>query len=190
NDPYCHPYFQEMTGNNDKNKPDEERRYDPNKPNAERLVAISEKLVGYVKEIDNTRPVSAALAFPELSNLTGLADTLDIVRYNYKEHLYEEDHETYPNRVIYGSENGHSLDNWLDVINNPYISGQFLWTGIDFLGEAQGWPIRGSGAGLLDLAGFEKPSYYFRKSLWADQLFCKLTVSKLDNDKEEFSWDF
>ncbi|WP_091500119.1 glycoside hydrolase family 2 TIM barrel-domain containing protein [Amphibacillus marinus] len=190
NDPYCHPSFKEMTGNNDKDKPVEERRYDPNKPNAERLVSISKKLVSYVKEIDQTRPVTAALAYPELSSLTGLSDTLDIVGYNYKEHLYEQDHERKASQVIYGSENSHSVDNWLEVVNRPYISGQFLWTGIDFLGEAQGWPIRGSMAGLLDLAGYEKPGYYLRKSLWSQMLFGKLTVEKLGSHREAFMWDY
>src|SRR5690606_22416969 len=56
NDPYCHPYFETMTGNNDANKPAAERKYDPNKPNAERLVTISKRLVKYVKECDTTRP--------------------------------------------------------------------------------------------------------------------------------------
>ncbi|MFA9457899.1 glycoside hydrolase family 2 TIM barrel-domain containing protein [Halalkalibacter sp. AB-rgal2] len=190
NDPYCHPSFKEMTGNNDKDKPVEERRYDPNKPNAERLVSISKKLVNYVKEIDTTRPVTAALAYPELSNLTGLSDTLDIVGYNYKEHLYEQDHSKNKSQVIYGSENSHSVENWLEVVNRPYISGQFLWTGIDFLGEAQGWPIRGSMAGLLDLAGREKPGYYLRKSLWSKELFGKLTVEQMGSNKEHFMWDY
>ncbi|GAE29353.1 glycoside hydrolase family 2 TIM barrel-domain containing protein [Alkalihalobacillus hemicellulosilyticus] len=190
NDPYCHPSFKEMTGNNDKDKPVQERQYDPNKPNAERLVSISKKLVNYVKEIDTTRPVTAALAYPELSNLTGLSDTLDIVGYNYKEHLYEQDHNKYTGQVIYGSENSHSVDNWLEVVNRPYISGQFLWTGIDFLGEAQGWPIRGSMAGLLDLAGREKPGFYLRKSLWSKELFGKMTVEQMDSHKELFMWDY
>lgn len=190
NDPYCHPSFKEMTGNNDKDKPVEERRYDPNKPNAERLVSISKKLVAFVKEMDTTRPVTAALAYPELSNVTGLSDTLDIVGYNYKEHLYEQDHAENKNKVIYGSENGHNVENWLEVINRPYVSGQFLWTGIDFLGEAHGWPIRGSMIGLLDLAGYEKPRFYLRKSLWSKELFGKLSVGKVDSNEEDFMWDF
>jgi beta-galactosidase len=100
NDPYCHPYFETMTGNNDANKPAAERKYDPNKPNAERLATIAKRLVKYVKECDETRPVTSALAFPELSNLTGYAEALDVVGYNYKELFYEEDYKKYPGRVI------------------------------------------------------------------------------------------
>lgn len=174
NDPYGHPLFQTVTGNNDANKPAIERIYDENKPNAERLVPIAKRLVSIVKRYDLTRPVTAALALPELSNITGLADCLDVVGYNYKEHLYEEDHKKWPDRVLIGSENGKELSQWLAVRNNDFISGQFLWTGIDFLGETRGWPSHGSEAGLVDVAGFKKPGYYFRKSLWSDMPMVKL----------------
>ena len=79
-----------------------------------------------------------------------------MVGYNYKEHLYEEDHRRFPTLPFLGSENGHSYQAWKAVRDNDYISGQFLWTGIDYLGEAHGWPIHGSSAGLLTLAGFPK----------------------------------
>lgn len=183
NDPYCHPYFETMTGNNDANKPAAERKYDPNKPNAERLVTISKRLVKYVKECDTTRPVTAALAFPELSNLTGLSDTVDIVGYNYKEHLYEEDLKQYPDRVIYGSENGASMEAWLAVRDNDAMSAQFIWTGIDFLGEAKGWPIRASQAGFMDLAGFKKPNYFHRQSLWSTKPMAFLSVVRPEDVK-------
>ena len=166
NDPYCHPLFTSMTGNNDANKPARERQYDPNKPNAERLAVIARELVSIVKRHDATRPVTAALAFPELSNRIGFAQALDVVGYNYKEHLYARDRELYPAHVIYGSENGHGEAEWLAVRDNPAICGQFLWTGIDYLGEARGWPVRISPAGLLTTAGFEKPGYYARQALW------------------------
>jgi len=169
NDPYCHPSFAEMTGNNDHNKPKAERMYDPDKPNAERLAVIARRLVKYVKECDTTRPVTAALAFPELSTKTGYFDAVDVAGYNYKEHLYEEDHKRFPDKVIYGSENSHGIDAWRAVRDNEYIAGQFLWTGIDYMGEAHGWPIRASMPGLLDMAGFKKESWYMRKALWSDE---------------------
>jgi beta-galactosidase len=182
NDPYCHPLFASMTGNNDANKPAQERIYDPNKPDARRLVTIAKELVSIVKKYDSTRPVTAALAFPELSNLTGLADCLDVVGYNYKEHLYEEDHRKYPNRTILGSENGKNLEQWLAVKEKDYISSQFLWTGVDFLGETKGWPSHGSWAGILDLAGFEKPTYYYRQSMWSDKPMAKLFTRHHEQD--------
>ena len=176
NDPYCHPLFETMTGNNDANKPAQERQYDSNKPNAARLATLAKELVAIVKRHDTTRPVTAALAFPELSNLIGYAQTLDVVGYNYKEHLYREDREKYPAHVIYGSENGHDEAQWLAVRDNPDICGQFLWTGIDYLGECGGWPVRIAAAGLLTTAGFEKPRYYQRKALWTDETMADNTL--------------
>ena len=101
---------------------------------------------------------------------------LDVEGYNYKEALYAADHAAHPHRVIYGSENGHSSTAWQAVADNDYIAGQFLWTGIDFLGEARVWPSHASRAGLLDLAGFPKNQYYLRKSLWTDEPMVYLTT--------------
>ncbi|MCL2508751.1 MAG: DUF4982 domain-containing protein [Oscillospiraceae bacterium] len=190
NDPYCHPLFESMTGNNDANKPAQERQYDPNKPNAERLAEIARWLAEIVKKHDVTRPVTAALAFPELSNLIGYAQALDIAGYNYKEHLYREDRAKYPGRVIYGSENGHGESEWLAVRDNADICGQFLWTGIDYLGEAHGWPVRLSPAGLLTTAGFEKPRFCHRRAMWTRELMCRLSARVQDDSPELFAWDF
>lgn len=185
NDPYVHPLFDEVMGNNDVNKPKEERVYDPDRPNADRLAKIAEKLVAWVKEEDDTRPVTAALAFPELSNETGYSDKLDIVGYNYKEHLYKDDHKRFAGRVIYGSENGHHPGAWEAVRDNDYICGQFLWTGIDYMGEARGWPVRCSGAGLLDMAGFEKLRFYQRKAMWTEEPSAVLACRKFEETGEE-----
>lgn len=167
NDPYCHPSFSTMTGNNDSNKPAAERMYNPSRPNAQRLAVLSRELCEIVHKTDATHPVTLAAAFPELSAKLGFIDPLDVVGFNYKEHLYEEHHKAFPDKPFLGSENGHSLSAWKAVTDNAYISGQFLWTGIDYLGEAHGWPIHGSGAGLMTMAGFEKTGYYRRQSLWS-----------------------
>jgi len=194
NDPYGHPLFAEVSGNNDANKPAQERQYDPNKPNAERLPVVARKLIDIVKAHDMTRPVVSALAFPELSNLTAFAKTLDVVGYNYKEGLYREDRAKYPGHVIFGSENGHGEAEWLAVRDYADICGQFLWTGIDYLGEAKGWPVRVSPAGLLTTAGFEKPRYYHRMAMWTDRLMaCIATNDAADAHeryRERFAWDY
>lgn len=169
NDPYCHPMFGNMTGNNDANKPAAERTFDPDKPNAERLSVLAARLARIVKEEDAGRPVTLAAAFPELSSRIGFLDALDVAGYNYKEHLYEEDHKRFPGLPFLGSENGHSYEAWKAVRDNDYISGQFLWTGIDYLGEAHGWPIRGSQAGILTCAGDKKPEFYKRCSFWKEE---------------------
>jgi hypothetical protein len=68
---------------------------------------------------------------------------LDIAGYNYTENRYESDHRKYPNRIIYGSENRHDMDAWKAVRDKEHIFGQFLWTGIDYLGESWKWPSGG-----------------------------------------------
>ena len=157
NDPYVTPLFQEVLGNNDANKPAAERMYDVRKPDAGRLAVLARELTEIVHNVDRTRPVTSAMSFPELSTRTGFADALDVSGYNYREKFYEEDHRRFPGRVIYGSENSHDVQAWKAVRDNDYICGQFLWTGIDFLGECPGWPIRISRAGMMDLAGYPKP---------------------------------
>lgn len=176
NDPYCHPSFDIMTGNNDANKSAARRRYDPCKPNAERLVTIAGRLEEIVRQEDDSRPVTLAAAFPELSAETGLLEGLDVAGYNYKEHLYEQDHARFPGRPLLGSENGHGYKAWLAVRDHSYISGQFLWTGIDYLGEAHGWPIHGSQAGILTCAGDRKPEFYRRKAFWVQEPVLRLAV--------------
>ena len=193
NDPYGHPDFESVVGNNDANKPAQERVYDPNRPNAQRLAAIARELSDIVKKSDTTRPTTAALAFPELANIIGYSDAVDVAGYNYKEQCYAEDHAKYPARVIMGSENGMAVDQWAAVRDNDYICSQFLWTGIDYMGEAHGWPIRCSGAGLLTTAGFEKPQYALRKALWLDAPTAALTTRR-DKDAplwcERFHWSY
>ncbi len=182
NDPYCSPKFMEMTGNNDNSKPKQEMLYNPHHPDFDKLPEIAANLVNEVKRWDTSRPVTMALAFPELSaQYPALYECLDVIGYNYKEHLYQKDHALYPGKPFIGSENGHNYNQWLYVKDNDYVSGQFLWTGIDYLGEAHGWPIHGSGAGILDLAGFEKDGYYFTKSLWSNEHFAYISTSSKDD---------
>lgn len=193
NDPYCHPDFLTMTGNNDANKPAAERQYDPYKPNAERMVVLARELSRIVREEDESRPVTMALAYPELSAKLGIFSALDVAGYNYKEHLYEQDHSRYKNVPFLGSENGHSYAAWQAVAANDYISGQFLWTGIDFLGEAAGWPVHDSAAGMLDLAGFEKAEYYRRASFWKEEPVLALAIvpeKEADRTPGVPSWNY
>ncbi len=187
NDPYCHPMFNEMTGNNDHNKPAAERMYNPDKPNMERLAPIAAELAGIVRRFDTTRPVTLAAAFPELSSRLHYFDALDVVGYNYKEQFYEEDHKRFPSLPLLGSENGHSYQAWKAVTDNDYISGQFLWTGIDYLGEAHGWPVRGSQSGLLTTAGFPKHRYFRRQSFWLEAPVLHLATCLETQDLVEWS---
>ncbi len=141
-----------------------------------------------VKKKDATRPVTLAAAFPELSTATGLLDRLDVVGYNYKEHLYEADHRRFPDRPLLGSENSHRYRDWLAAARNDYIAGQFLWTGIDYLGETYRWPSHGSHAGLLTLAGFDKPTWHLRRSWWSDAPMAHIVTRPHDEAAEKSFW--
>ncbi|HEU5079129.1 MAG TPA: glycoside hydrolase family 2 TIM barrel-domain containing protein [Opitutaceae bacterium] len=164
NDPYSHPVLDRARINQPMLP-----GYKPDHPDAKRLGVIAKRLAADVRKMDTSRPVTAALAGVVMSNETEYPGALDIVGYNYTEDRYAMDHEKYPKRVIYGSENGHSLKAWRAVQDNAFIFGQFLWTGIDYLGEARPWPARGSTSGLLDLTGAVKPQGRFREALWSNK---------------------
>ncbi len=57
---------------------------------------------------------------------------------------------------------------WDVVKHNPFVGGQFIWTGFDYIGEPTpyGFPARSSYFGIIDLAGFPKDSYYMYQSEW------------------------
>ncbi|WP_113653065.1 sugar-binding domain-containing protein [Pedobacter namyangjuensis] len=167
NDPYSHPvlagnreggFTQPIFGGYKKDAPD-----------AKRLGDIAKTLAAVVRKYDTSRPVTAGLAGVAMSNETEYPGALDIAGYNYTESRYIQDHKTYPKRVIFGSENRHDYAAWKAVTDNEHIFGQFLWTGIDYLGESGRWPSRGFYSGLLDFAGFIKPRGYFRQSLWSEK---------------------
>ena len=178
NDPYSHPvldgdgtgFTQPMYGG-----------YKPEQPNAERIGRIAQRLARIVKDIDPSRPTTGALAGVVMSNETAYPSAIDVVGYNYTESRYGTDHQKYPERIIYGSENRHDLPAWKAVRDNRHIFGQFLWTGIDYLGESGVWPARGSTAGLLDLAGQRKPLGWYRAALWSEQPTCYIGTYRADN---------
>ncbi len=110
------------------------------------------------------------------------------------ETLYDDDKRKYPNRCMIGTENqsisgvrGEYMLSMQDragwwkhpyfsapvavgkllhyTMSHDYVAGDFMWTGIDYLGEAH-WPSHAASAGVMDMCGFEKDSYYFYKSIW------------------------
>lgn len=161
NDPYSHPVLRTATFNQPS-----VLGYLPDNPPAQELGDIAKRLAKDVRELDSSRPVTAALAGAVMSNETEYPFVLDVVGYNYSEFQYKEDHQKYPNRIMFGSETGNSYASWKATRDNDYIFGQFLWTGIDYLGESREWPSRGYKHALLDLAGFQKPEGFFRQAMW------------------------
>lgn len=148
------------------------------RPDPARMIPIANNMKAIIKAIDTTRPVTMALADIRNSNSIGLPEILDIVGYNYTESRYAEDHKAYPDRLIFGSENPQNYSGWLAVKNNDFISAQFLWTGIDYLGEGGKFPARSAYSGLLDLTNYEKTIYYWRQSMWTEKPMISLAARK------------
>lgn len=67
----------------------------------------------------------------------------------------------------WGSTHEESL---VELHKNSHVSGMFVWTGFDYLGEPTPypWPARSSYFGIIDLAGFPKDVYYLYQSAWTD----------------------
>ncbi|MFV8344342.1 sugar-binding domain-containing protein [Flavobacterium sp. XS2P39] len=188
NDPYSHPV---LDGGKDSGFGQASYGgYKKDAPDAMRLGNIAKRLVAAVKKYDKSRPATAGLAGVSMSNETEYPGALDIVGYNYTESKYDSDHKKYPNRVIFGSENVHNMEPWLAVKNNKHIFGQFLWTGIDYLGESGIWPSRGFYSGLVDLAGIIKPRGYFRQSLWSDKpmIYAGTYLANKDTELSKDAW--
>ena len=136
---------------------------------------LAKKILGSLLEVyhreDPTRPVTQALLRPNRSHDydDGLADMLDVVGQNYRESEILAAYRQKPTRKILGTENGHDLRVWLPCRDNPFYSGQFLWSGIDYLGESRRWPSIASGSGLLDRTGTPKARAFERQSWWSDR---------------------
>lgn len=66
---------------------------------------------------------------------------------------------------------GSAEENWKAVIERDFVSGLFVWTGFDYIGEPTPylWPARSSCFGLIDLCGFPKDGFYFYKSQWTEE---------------------
>ncbi|MCR4860002.1 MAG: DUF4982 domain-containing protein [Bacteroidales bacterium] len=174
NDPYSHPILD--GGNTDFSQP-AYGGFNPEAPRAERIGEIAKRLSAVVREVDDTRPVTGALAGVAMSNQTAYPEAVDVVGYNYTESRYAADHATYPDRIIYGSENSGNYAAWKAVRDNEFIFGQFIWTGTDYLGESTAWPSRGFYTGLLDFASYPKPRGHFFASLWSETPVCYVGTS-------------
>lgn len=108
--------------------------------------------------------------------------------YNYMIHKSESDHARDPKRIMWQTESfpGAAAASWHKVAENPYIIGDFVWTGIDYLGESgigryyyegepagehyQGpmWPWHGAYCGDIDITGLRKPISHYRDMLYND----------------------
>jgi beta-galactosidase len=140
-------------------------------PRPEIAKPILASLIDVFHKEDPTRPVTQALFRPNASHdyQNGLADMLDVVGQNYREPELIAAHEQKPRRKVVGTENGKDLKAWSAVRDNAFYSGQFLWSGVDYLGEGRRWPRIGNPAGLLDTTDHPYPIAFQRQSWWSEK---------------------
>jgi beta-galactosidase len=138
-------------------------------PKPEIAIPILKSLVETFHKNDPTRPVTQALFRPNVSHDydDGLADLLDVVGQNYREQEILKAHADKPTRKIIGTENTHVREQWVAMRDHPEYSGQFLWSGVDYLGESRTWPTIGSGSGLLNSVALPHGRAYERQSWWS-----------------------
>lgn len=178
-------------------------------------VQTAQQLVDYLRELDPTRPITSAV--------NGLGPDKDpyfavlgVAGYNYaaggdhhQADIYAKDHARLPQRVMYGAESYalEAFGSWMDVVDHPYVLGDFVWTAFDYLGEASiGWlgywqeqrfyPWNLAYCGDLDICGGKRPQSYYRDALWkANQVSVFVHPPApsfpLNPDKQEWSkWEW
>lgn len=123
-----------------------------------------------IHKLDPTRPVTMALFRPNSSGVyrNGFAGMMDVVGQNYRVDELKAYHEAHPEKAIIGTENTHDRESWLMLRDDPSLCGQFLWTGVEYLGEAA-WPQVSWNTALLDITGKIKPLGLQRQSWWSKE---------------------
>ncbi len=108
-------------------------------------VQLAKELSSRVRELDATRPITAAIPFffdakkpRPWSDSDPAFQYLDICGYNYEAMNYEPDHQRHPSRVMMGTESFpvEVAENWELINKHSYVIGDFVWTGIDYIGES------------------------------------------------------
>ena len=153
---------------------------------------IAKRLVAVVKRFDTSRYTTMAVndfwdrrQFKWNKDSFRAFNNVDVAGYNYVWQEYENDHAAYPERIIYGSESypKEASQNWNLVEKHPYIVGDFVWTAMDYIGEAglghaselaegehdpqfKGWPWYNAWCGDIDFCGDKKPQSYYRDIVW------------------------
>ena len=127
--------------------------------------------------------IEKAAAKPAADKATEVAISyLDIGGYNYAASRYGIDGELHPDRVIVGSETlpKNLYKNWQLVLKYPYVIGDFMWKGWDYLEEAgigtvryksfrkagEDAPIISGGCGVIDICGKLRPETHWNRLIW------------------------
>lgn len=179
-------------------------------PGTDQVDPWLERLVDRTRALDPTRPVSAAFVSSSEKEVAKKVDRImrsaahvDVLCVNYQEPLFPRFHARDPRTVIVASEaflhwratetNVHAFglrNPWQDVVELPYVAGQFLWTGFDYLGESSSFPCRGWSSGLFDTTGRPKPGGRFHRAAWSYEPMVSLAVRThgLGTGEPAWSW--
>jgi beta-galactosidase len=156
-------------------------------------VRIGKAIIGHIKSLDDSRPFTNAIC--EFWDIPGMKweatanafEILTVGGYNYQYLRYETDHEKYPERIMMGTESvpKDAYGNWEQVEKHPYVIGDFVWTGMDYLGEtgightqyfgkddkdvfAMPWPWFNAWCGDVDIIGDKKSQMIYRDVIWGN----------------------
>ncbi|MEZ5071514.1 MAG: glycoside hydrolase family 2 TIM barrel-domain containing protein [Bacteroidales bacterium] len=179
-------------------------------------LAWADTLISFIRTLDATRPVTQAICGfwdnPDLewADAQPAFDLLDVGGYNYLWSQYEEDHALAPGRVMFGSETFPlaAWENWQKTVALPYVIGDFVWTGMDYIGESgighaellsaadkpanflMPWPWYVSWCGDLDITGEKKPQSRYRDVVWGESLVEILVHEPVPEGQREqvFHW--
>ncbi|WP_346859656.1 glycoside hydrolase family 2 TIM barrel-domain containing protein [uncultured Draconibacterium sp.] len=172
---------------------------------SERGLEITQMLKNRVKELDSSRMVTEAVCdfwdarrtYNWEEHTPAIFDILDVGGYNYMDEKYLADHAKYPDRIMLGTESyaSKSYEIWQMMQKYPYLVGDFVWTAMDYRGEAgcantgfiKGnqkkifvqWPWFNAFCGDLDFVGHKKPQSYYRDVVW-DRSQIEMMVQKLE----------
>jgi beta-galactosidase len=168
------------------------------------IADTAKMLADYVRSVDNTRPVTAA-ANSVSDQKDAFFSALDISGYNYAKDKYVSDHQRKPDRIMVATESFalDQFDYWMDVLDHPWVIGDFVWTGYDYIGESSiGWfgypqdknlfyPWNLAYCGDIDICGWKRPQSFYRDALWKkDQLsiFVKPIHSSFPVNPKKSEW--
>jgi beta-galactosidase len=130
---------------------------------------ILTKMVSICHALDPDRPVTQALFQPSNNNdINGATRTLlDVFGANYRTSEVTQAMGLAPKRAGLLTEMGTELTTWADVTGNPALTGEFMWTGVDYMGERDGgWPSFGGNGALMDEMGTPRTLAYSWQTTW------------------------
>lgn len=155
----------------------------------------------FVHRLEPSRPVTLAAQNNHRGEFSAVAD---VSGYNYLEARLLADRKKNPRQCFYVSEElpyysgaegnirSYTVNNpWNIVAANDFIAGGFIWSGVDYLGEAT-WPSHGWPNGLFDICMIEKPRAAFHRALWNPEPMVSIAVidQSLDIDHGRDLWQW